>query len=214
MADDPLRADIEAVRQGIIAQGVLCLMDYDPFWTDMLAVMGPLPGVKIIRTVLEEGDSTPIVDPEMALRRRPDAPLIGETADEQRTTEPLPEPDPQILARVMTMSKRRKLKAYVTENWVSLTDAAGEECYSGSVAEVYEALKQDTIAQLPPDPAQLLRERLSRCVGWNWTLEHNGPDHYSLARNGERLFTGPLEQMEIIAASRILNVVPNGGYPE
>lgn len=234
-ADDAaLLADIAAIRQSLIAERIVCRMGPDPFWSDVLdviAAVDPLPkDVLVIWTVLEDADA--LSDPAgwraSHANKAPNLPPAPSSSSdspmrngaEQRIVDPSePEPelkraDPYTLERVMRMSRRRQLKPYHTGEHIALTDAGGETRYSGTVSEVYEALKADTVKQLPPTPVQALRDRLSRVAGWDWSLVADFDGRYTLVRNDIRMFTGELEELEQIAASRILNTTPNWGFPE
>ena len=211
MIDAALLADIKAVRDSLARSQVLAFMGPDPFWEDVLDVIAatdPLPSdVLVVWTVM--------ADPDPALANRgashpqgvTQTPVSGATPGRE-----LEQFDPLVLERVMRMAKRRQLRAYHTGARIAFTDAGGETRYSGTVAEVYEALKADTVAQLSPDPVERLRERLARVAGWNWTLEVNDAGFYTLTRNGESRASGTFEDISIIAESHILNTVPNRGY--
>ena len=192
-ADEALLRDLELARSHIIALGFFAYDGKNQAMADLVVALNLPASVVVVKLVL--------LDPDPVAPRAPADPRKTEAACE-RTAPPEHEiidqelkPGPGsrlMLERVMSMARRRQLTAYHTGAHIALTDASGETRYSGTVQEVYEALKRDTLAQLPPDPAQLLRERLARCVGWNWTLADDGNGYYALARNGDRLFTGTL----------------------
>lgn len=228
MSEAALLHDLELARQAVIAQGIFCYMGPNQRMDDLVLALRLPPSVIVIQTRLE--DSDPISDPAgwraahaaPNLPPSPDAPAVSpmRTAAEQRTVDP-PEPaperaDPFLLQRIERMARRRQLKIYHAENWVSLTDGSDETRFSGSVEEVYKALLADSLAVLPPSPVQLLRERLARCTGWGgpWSLQDDGDMCFTLCRGDppERMYSGTLEQLEQVAASRILNTVENWGY--
>jgi hypothetical protein len=221
-ADDAaLLADVAAIRAGIIASKVFCIAEdtrcpaESLFWDDMLALMAPLPpDTVIIRTVLDDADP-PVSAPVLTQRAhsRADSPMTD--APEQRTVGPLePEQfDSLMLERVVRMGKRRQLRVHHSGPSIRLTSPDGETRYDGTVAQVYEALKRDVVTKLPPTPQQELRDRLAGAAAWGvWSLVEDHDGRFTLVRNDERMFSGSLEEMQMVAASRILNTTPNYGY--
>ena len=83
--------------------------------------------------------------------------------------------------------------------------------YCGSLLEVHRALRRYVVT--PLDPVERLRDRLAR-ANTGWTLQDDGDGYYTLCRFDPpvRIFSGPLDEIAVIAERKIFNTVPNRGY--
>ena len=209
--DAALLHDLALARSHIIAQGFFSYDAENRAMCDLVTALHLPASVLVVKLVLLDPDPVSLVPAAATLPAVPESAVQRPPAEE-----PEPGPGSQLmLGYVMVMAKRRQLKAYHTGPHIALTTADGDTRYSGTVGEVYAALKRDTVTQLPSHqdyPVQELRERLARCIGRAWTLEDNHDGHWTLARNGERMFTGAFEDIRLLAETRIFNTVENKGY--
>jgi hypothetical protein len=211
--DAALQRDIALAREAIIAEGFFSYDAPNQAMEDLVVAL-KLPWSVLVAKLLDLDEDPETVAARHAPRPRAETSTMAKSAAAaagDSNEEPFPG-GALMLGYVMVMARRRQLKAYHSGAHIALSTSSGETRYSGTIEAVYSALKADTVTRRPPTPAQELRARLSRVVGWHWTLEDDNNGFYTLARNRERIFTGTLEDMRILAENRILNTVQNRGY--